>query len=104
MELTQKPENPKSTQFENVIFIGEKPLGNYVKSIMILVKKLNPSEIVIRSRGKFISKAVDIYEISKRDFLERNAFKLKEIKTATESFDKEGRKTSVSVMDIVLSK
>ena len=71
---------------ENIVFIGSKPLINYIKSIMI----------------QFNKKAVDAAEISKR-MLEKQAIKIKGISIASESFEKEGKKINVSTMDIVLS-
>lgn len=87
---------------QNIVFIGTKPLINYVKSIMMQFNKNNVREVIIKSRGKFISKAVDAAEISKR-MLEKQAVKIKGISIASESFEKEGKKTNVSTMDIILS-
>lgn len=87
---------------ENIVFIGSKPLINYIKSIMMQFNKKNTQEVIIKSRGKFISKAVDAAEISKR-MLEKQAVKIKGISIASESFEKEGKRTNVSTMDIVLS-
>ena len=87
---------------ENIVFIGSKPLINYIKSIMIQFNKKDIREVIIKSRGRFISKAVDAAEISKR-MLEKQAIKIKGISIASESFEKEGKKINVSTMDIVLS-
>jgi DNA-binding protein len=100
-----KPARSRPKDFSsnnNIIFVGSKPLVNYVKSIAIQFRK-NPQEVVIRSRGKFISKAVDIAEVARRNHPE-NAIKIKEIKINSESFEKEGRQINVSTMDITLSK
>ena len=60
-------ENNKSSEEKgNVIFVGGKPLVNYVRGVVIQFTKNNSSEVVIKSRGKFISKALDIAEIAKR--------------------------------------
>jgi len=58
---------------------------------------------VIKSRGKFISKAVDVAEVSKRS-LEGQQIKVKSISISSESFETEGRRTNISTMDIVLGK
>jgi DNA-binding protein len=62
------------------------------------------SDVIVRSRGRFISKAVDVVEIARRNFLEKEGVKIKDIKIASEEFEKEGRKMNVSAMDIVLGK
>lgn len=87
---------------DNLIFIGNKPLVNYIRSIMMQFNKKNASEVVIKSRGKFISKAVDVAEVAKRS-LEGNGVKIKNIKISSEIFEKDGKKTNISAMDIVLS-
>lgn len=86
---------------DNVIFIGSKPLVNYIKSILMQFNKKDVLEVIIRSRGKFISKAVDAVEVVKR-IVEDRQIKVKSINISSESFEKEGRKTNVSTMDIVL--
>ncbi len=76
---------------------------NYVRGVMMQFKKKGNNEVIIRSRGKFISKAVDIAEIAKRSMVEEKVF-VKKIDIASESFESEGRKTNISTMDVTLSK
>jgi archaea-specific DNA-binding protein len=87
---------------DNVIFIGGKPLVNYIRGVITQFTKWNVSEVVIKSRGKFISKAVDVAEISKRS-LEDRKIDIKDIKIASESFETDGKKTNISTMDIILA-
>ena len=95
--------SPNKTQglFDNIIFIGSKPLVNYVRGVIVQFKKHGAKEVVIKSRGKFISKAVDVAEIAKRSLNDINA-EVKGISIASESFEAEGKKTNISTMDIVL--
>jgi len=95
--------NKTKKQEENTIFIGNKPLVNYVKSVLIQFNKEQAREVTIKSRGKFISKAVDVAEIAKRT-LEKDNVKTKDIKIASEHFESEGKKTNISTMDIILTK
>jgi len=61
-------------------------------------------EVIIKARGKFISKAVDIAEVSTKRFLEGTTA-IKDIKTNSEDFDnREGRKVRVSTIEITLIK
>jgi DNA-binding protein len=92
----QKREN------SNIVFIGNKPLVNYVKSVLIQFNKQNSQEVIIRSRGKFISKAVDVSEIAKRALEQK--VKIKAITTASEQFETKGKTTNISTMDITLTK
>jgi len=85
----------------NIVFIGSKPLVNYIKSVIMQFNKRNVQEVVVKSRGKFISKAVDVAEVSKR-VLEKKGVKVKNIAISSDSFEKEGKRTNVSTMDIIL--
>ena len=104
-ELPREPRQSapaENKSSDNIVFIGSKPLVRYVNSVLTLFKKKNAFQVIIKSRGKFISKAVDVTEVSKRQLSEE--IKLAGIEIATESFEKEGKKTSVSTMDITLSR
>ncbi len=102
---TEKSEpNQVSKKDDNVIFIGSKPLINYVRSISVQLTIKKSPEIIIRARGKFISKAVDVVEVAKRTFLEKEGVKVRDIIISSEEFEKEGRKLNVSSMDIILGK
>ena len=62
----------------------------------------NAKEVVIKARGKFISRCVDIAEVSAKRFLE-NTVEIKDIKVDSEEFEnKEGKQVRVSTIDITL--
>jgi DNA-binding protein len=98
------PPSPRKTKLDNTILVGSKPLINYVKSVVLQFRKNNSPEVIIRSRGKFISKAVDIAEVARRRYLEEEGVKVKDIQIASEEFEKEGRKINVSTIDITLQR
>ena len=86
----------------NVIFVGGKTLMSYVSSVVALFE-FGVLEVVVSSRGKFISKAVDVSEVVKKKFLKDVV--IKEIKIDSQEFDnKEGKKVTVSTMDLTLAK
>ncbi|MEK6855294.1 MAG: DNA-binding protein [Nanoarchaeota archaeon] len=87
---------------DSVIFVGNKPLVNYIRGVIIQFNKWNAPEVTIKSRGKFISKAVDVAEVSRRT-LQAKGVKIKGISISSESFESEGKRTNISTMDIVLS-
>lgn len=99
----QPSENPEEQKDTNIIFVGSKPLVNYVRGVITQFNRKNASEVIIKSRGKFISKAVDIAEIAKRS-LEENKVYIKGVSIASETFETEGRRTNISTMDITLAK
>ncbi len=88
----------------NIVFIGGKPFMNYVTGVVMQFTTQNASEIIIKARGKFISRAVDVAEVASRRFLE-NTCKIKDIMIDSEEFqNKEGKRVRVSTIEIILSK
>jgi DNA-binding protein len=100
-EETPKKEQKKTD--DNIIFVGSKPLVNYVRGVLTQFQKNNADEVIIKSRGKFISKAVDIAEIAKRTLAEQK-IQVTGISIASESFQINDKKTNISTMDITLAK
>lgn len=92
----------QSNSNDNVIFVGSKPLVNYIRGVITQFTKKEAAEVVIKSRGKFISKAVDVAEVSKRSL--EGGVTIKGINIGSESFEADGKKTNISTMDIILSK
>ena len=90
-----------SSENDNVVFIGSKHLMNYVNSIGIQIN--NSPEVIIKARGKFISKAVDVVEVAKRN-IQSSVLSTKDIKIGTEEYENEGKKIKVSTIDITIGK
>jgi|SRR3989338_1653785 len=95
----------KTGQDSNIIFVGDKPLMNYVTGIIMQMTTKNSNEVIVKARGKYISRAVDIAEVTKRKFLETQPVEVSDIKIGSEGFEnKEGRKINVSFVEITLTK
>jgi DNA-binding protein len=91
----------KEVSDENTIFVGNKPPMSYVLAV---VTQFNggSEEVIIKARGRAISRAVDTAEITRNRFVQ-NA-KVKDIKIGTESItNEEGRSSNVSSIEISLS-
>jgi len=89
---------------ENSIFIGEKPFMNYVTGVVMQFASKGASEVIVKARGKFISRAVDVTEVARKRFMD-NTIKIKDIKIDSEEFEnKEGKKVRVSNIEIILGK
>ena len=89
---------------DHVVYIGSKPFMNYVTGVVMQFTTQNAKEVVIKARGKFISRAVDIAEVSAQRFLE-NTISIKDIKVDSEEFEnKEGKQVRVSTIEITLVK
>ena len=90
---------------ENVVFIGGKPFMNYVTAVVMQFTTKGAREVIVKARGKFISRAVDVVEVCRKRFLKEQNIEVKEIKTDSEEFEnQEGRKVNVSTIDITLTK
>ncbi len=85
----------------NVVYVGNKPVMNYVLAI---VKDFNngANEVVIKARGKAISRAVDAAEVSRNRFLIDT--KINGIKIGTERITSEKGESNVSIIEIAIGK
>ncbi len=89
---------------DNNIFIGGKPFMNYVTAVVMQFTTKDASEVIVKARGKFISRAVDVSEVSSKRFLPETVA-VKGIKINSEEFENtEGRKVRVSTIEITLAK
>ena len=86
---------------ENTIFVGNKPPMSYVLAV---VTQFNggSNEVMIKARGRAISRAVDTAEIVRNRFV-KDA-EVKDISIGTESItNEEGRNSNVSSIEIRLT-
>jgi DNA-binding protein len=92
----------KGESEENVIYVGNKPPMSYVLAVVTQFNS-GSTEVVIKARGRAISRAVDAAEITRNRFV--TDAKIKEIRIATEAItNEEGRTSNVSSIEIVLTK
>jgi DNA-binding protein len=84
----------------NTVFIGRKPVLNYVLACMTLFKS-GHKEVSIKARGRSISRAVDVVEVLKNRFMP-NA-EVSDIQIGTESLEGGDRGPSnISTIDITV--
>jgi DNA-binding protein len=89
---------------DNSIFIGDKPFMNYVTGVVMQFTTQQASEVIVKARGKFISRAVDVAEVAAKRFLE-NVVSVNDIRINSEEFtNNEGRNVRVSTIEISLKK
>ncbi len=87
---------------DHTVFIGAKPFMNYVTGVIMQFTTQGAEEVVIKSRGKFITRGVDVAEVAAKRFLE-GQIEIRDIKVNSEEFEnKEGRTVRVSTMEITL--
>lgn len=89
---------------DNSMFIGNKPFMNYVTGVVMQFASKGASEVIVKARGKFISRAVDVAEVARKRFMD-NAIDVSNIKIDSEEFqNQEGRQVRVSSIEITLVK
>ena len=87
---------------DNSIFIGTKPFMNYVTGVIVQFTTKNAKEVFIKARGKFISRAVDVAELTVKRFL-KDKIEIKDVNIDSEEFtNKEGKQVHVSTIEIVV--
>jgi len=85
-----------------VVYVGDKPVMNYVLAVMTQFNK-PVSNVILKARGRAISRAVDAAEITRNRFMPNIV--VKDITISTEAIpNEEGKTVNVSSMEIVLSK
>jgi DNA-binding protein len=87
----------------NVIYVGRKPPMNYVLAVMTALSS-DVKEVVLKARGRAITTAVDVEEITRRRFLKE--LDVKQITIGTEELplrELEGTR-AVSSIEIILSR
>ncbi len=90
---------------DNVVFIGNKPFMNYVTGVVMQFATKGSKDVVIKARGKFIARAVDVAEVARKRFLKDHKIDVNDIKIDSEEFEnKEGKKVNVSTIEIALVK
>ena len=89
---------------DNSIFIGAKPFMNYVTGVVMQFTTKGADSVIVKARGKFISRAVDVAEVAAKRFLD-NTVDVRDIRIDSEEFEnKEGRQVRVSTVEITLGK
>ena len=107
-EKAEEKEKPKkkvtkeAVEAENAVFIGRKPVMNYVVACMTYFNA-GEKAVVVKARGRAISRAVDTVELLRRAFVK--GVDVKSIDIATEEVTgPEGQSRNVSSMEITLAK
>jgi DNA-binding protein Alba len=101
----QKIENfleVKKMSEENVVYIGNKPVMNYVLAVVTQMNGGVPS-VMLKARGRAISRAVDVAEIVRNRFITEAEVGAIDISTEEVS-SMEGSNSNVSAIEIQLSK
>jgi DNA-binding protein len=87
---------------ENVVYIGNKPVMNYVLAVVTQMNTGVP-DVMLKARGRAISRAVDVAEIVRNRFM--TDLEVGSIDISTEEMtSREGSNSNVSAIEIQLCK
>jgi DNA-binding protein len=84
---------------DNVVYVGSKPILNYC---MAVIESLRHGDTVaLKARGRAISRAVDVAEVTRNRYL--NGVRVESIEIMTEELDsRDGDTRNVSAITILL--
>jgi len=88
-----------------IVFVGRKPAMSYVLAVITSMSASNAKEITLKARGRAITTAVDVAEITRNRFIKN--LKIDKIAIGTEELpprEGENRARMVSTMEITLKK
>ena len=86
---------------ERVVYIGKKPTMNYVLAVVTHFHE-GSREVIVKGRGRSISRAVDVAEIVRGRFVPDA--EVRQVRISTEKVtSEEGPTTNVSSIEIVLT-
>jgi DNA-binding protein len=101
-EKQKKSESVSKQASEGVVLIGKKPIMNYVIACLTFFNS-GAQKVVVKARGRAISRAVDTVELLRRAFMKD--LQLGDISIGTEEVARsDGQKTNVSTIEITLTK
>ena len=104
-KLAKAARTPKANEKKadkNIVFIGQKPVMNYVTACLTVLNT-GAKKVVVKARGRAISRAVDTIELLRRVFMKD--LQLQGIIICTEEVTRsEGQKANVSAIEITVTK
>src|ERR671936_2410998 len=99
--MTTSNDNTKN-KASNEIFVGKKPLMTYVTAT--LVQLANEPIVIIKARGRSITRAVDVAQIIVKR-MDTLGYKIGPVKIGSENVNSEdGRTRSVSTIEVSVSR
>lgn len=100
-KVEKKEKKVRTEKDSNVVFIGKKGIMSYVLAVVTQFNN-GEREVVIKARGRAISRAVDVAEIVRQRFVKD--VETKNISIATEEIESQEGPVKVSAIEITLAK
>ncbi|SRR5579885_2829410 len=99
---TSNTSNRSQAKASNEIFIGKKPIMTYVTAT--LVQLANEPTVIIKARGKSITRAVDVAQIIVKR-MDTLGYKIGPVRLGSESIQSQDGKTrNVSTIEVPISR
>lgn len=87
---------------EGIVFVGKKPAINYVMATTLQINR-GVKKIVLKARGRSISRAVDVAEITRLKYFP-GKLKITDLRTGTEEIiDENGSRRDISIIEIEMT-
>lgn len=88
----------------NTVFIGRKPVLNYVLACLTVIKSRQDEEVLVKARGRSISTAVDVVEVLRNRFIPD--IRIDDISIGTDEISSPDHRgpSNVSTIEIKLSR
>ena len=93
----------ETTQTENVVLIGRKPVMNYVTACITFFNS-GGKQVTVKARGRAICRAVDTIELLRRAFIKDLEIKSIDIDTEELFRAEGGQKSNISTIEIIVTK
>ncbi|MBI4116863.1 RNA-binding protein [Candidatus Pacearchaeota archaeon] len=78
---------------------------NYITGVVMQFTTKNRDEVIVKARGKWISRAVDVVEAARKKFLKDKNLRIKNVLIdSAEMETDDGKKMNVSSIEITLGK
>jgi len=91
------------TKTDNVVFIGRKPVMNYVTACITFFNS-GEKQVVVKAKGRAISRAVDTVELLRRAFIKDLEIKAIDIGTEELVRAESEQKSNITTMEITVPK
>lgn len=89
---------------DNIIYVGDRPFMNYVTGVVMQFTTKNADEVIIKARGKYVGRAVDVAELSVKKFL-TDIISVDSVSIDSDEFETDNdRKIRVSSIEIKLKR
>ena len=86
---------------ESIVYIGRKPVMSYVLAVITHMNRPDAKEVMLKARGRAITTAVDVAEVTRRRFM--SDLTVENISIGTEELPQEvGGTRAVSTIEIKL--